>query len=94
MKKYKDILATDFGQISHKKELKFFHDIELIEGAQLINQRPYWIPPTYKEWVREETRQEEEAKIIRLSNNPWTSSIVLVLKKDRSMIVPRKYKDY
>src|SRR3954466_2050131 len=33
MKKYEDILATNFEQISHKKEPKFFHDIELIEEA-------------------------------------------------------------
>jgi hypothetical protein len=94
MKKYEDILATDFSQISHNKEPKFFHDIELIEGAQLINQKPYQIPLAYKEWVREETRQEEEAKIIRPSNSPWASPIVLAPKKDGSMIVPRKCKDY
>ena len=37
MKKYENILTINFGQISHKKELKFFYDIKLIEGAQLIN---------------------------------------------------------
>ena len=49
MKKYEDILTIDFEQISYKKELKFFHDIELIEEAQPINQRLYWILPAYKE---------------------------------------------
>ena len=50
-----------------------------------IRQAPRRVPPAYKEMIEEEVRKMLEAGVIRKSNSPWSSPVVLVEKKDGSI---------
>ena len=94
LKKYEDVLATDFDQIRMPK-LRFRHDVDTGD-ADPIKQRPYRTPPAYQKWVREEITKMEEAGIIRKSSSPWSSPIVIAPKKGSNPgeFAPRLCIDY
>ena len=57
------------------------HEIHVGEASP-IHQKPYRVPYSRRELVKEELDKMLEAKIIRPSISPWASPIVLVPKKD------------
>ncbi|GJX81501.1 RNA-directed DNA polymerase, eukaryota, reverse transcriptase zinc-binding domain protein [Tanacetum coccineum] len=60
------------------------HRIPLVEGAQLVNIRPYRHPPTQKDAIKGMVVELLEARVIKKSNSPFSSPIVMVKKKDNS----------
>jgi hypothetical protein len=87
MKKYEDVLATDFAEIK-TQEPKFWHDIDT--GVERpIRRVPYRIPHAYVEWTREEAKRMHAAGIIERSISPWASASLIVPKKDGDTLVPR-----
>ena len=57
------------------------HEIHVGEASP-IHQKPYRVPYSRRELVKEELDKMLEARIIRPSTSPWASPIVLVPKKD------------
>jgi putative transposase len=63
----------------------FEHTIELEEGAKPIITPPYHHPRRFKDEIEKAIKELLAMRHIIPSNNPFASSIVLVLKKDGTM---------
>jgi hypothetical protein len=63
----------------------FEHTIELEEGAKPMITPPYRHPRRFKDEIEKEIKELLAMGQIRLSNSPFASSVVLVLKKDGTM---------
>nr|GEZ36733.1 retrotransposon-related protein [Tanacetum cinerariifolium] len=61
----------------------FNHKIPLKTDNVSINIRPYRYPPTQKNTIETTIKELLDSRIVRLSNSPFSSLIVLVKKKDR-----------
>ena len=93
MESYSDILAVSFDELRQAK-VKYCHHIDT-QDATPIKQHPYRLPPHYKQWVRDEVKELLKCGIIRPSNSPWSSPIVIVSKKDgKGGFSPRMCVDY
>jgi len=69
------------GNIGHfKGTIK--HRIDLIDEKQIVQQRPYRVPPGLQEEVHNQIHEMLRQKIIRPSDSVFASPIVLVKKKD------------
>ncbi len=53
-----------------------------VEDAIPIRQKPYRIPYSRRKVVEKEIQKMLDAGVVRRSNSPWASPIVLVEKKD------------
>lgn len=60
------------------------HSITLVPGAQPPNVRPYRYPFTQKNEIEKIIKELLEAGVIRPSISPYSSLVVMVLKKDGS----------
>lgn len=58
------------------------HEIEIEKGIKPIFQRPYSIPFSRKKVAKEEVEKMLKSGVVRSSKSPWSSPIVLVVKKD------------
>src|SRR3954447_3323623 len=94
IKQYSDIFATDFEQFKLKPP-KYYHDIDTGD-AKPIAQRHYNIPYAYHQWVREEIDKMELNGIVRKSESPWASPVLVVAKKGtgEGKFAPRLCIDY
>ena len=79
VKEHEDVMATEFEQIK-KSRIQFTHQINT-QGSEPIKNRPYKTPIQYREWMRREIKEMEKTGIIRRSNSPWASPVVVVPKK-------------
>ncbi|CAG8799255.1 12837_t:CDS:1, partial [Racocetra persica] len=50
--------------------------------AAPIKQKPYCIPPDKQEFLQQEIEKMKELGVIRPSTGPWSSSIIIVPKKN------------
>ena len=58
------------------------HRIILKEGTSPINVRPYRYPPLQKDIIEQTIKEMSETRVVKPSQSPYSSSIVLVKKKD------------
>jgi deoxyuridine 5'-triphosphate nucleotidohydrolase len=88
------VLATDFRDI-HNQEPKYYHEVDTGD-TKPIYQKARPIPPAYREWLRAELKEMEEAGIIKQAISPWASPIVLTPKKGSKPgeFAPRLCVDY
>ena len=56
-----------------------------VEGTVPVRQKPYRVPYSKREMVKQELEKMLEAKVIQPSTSPWASPIVLVEKTDGSV---------
>lgn len=61
-----------------------FHPIDT-GTASPLKQRPYRVPPSTATLIEEEVKNMLQNGIIRPSNSPWSSPVILVTKKDGSI---------
>lgn len=80
--KYHAVFANHDGDLGCTKLIS--HEIPLLDNAP-VRQRYRRIPPSEYEEVKAHIDQLLEAKVIRESNSPFASPIVLVRKKDGSL---------
>jgi hypothetical protein len=76
-----------FGQIlpGRPPDRGFEHTIELEEGAKPVITMPYRHPRRFKDEIEKAIKELLAMGHIRPNNSPFTSSVVLVLKKDGTM---------
>ena len=79
MRKNKDIFAKDRDDLGKTGLVK--HTIDTGD-AKPIKQRAYQTSQKEKQVINEEVKRMLKQGIIRKSNSPWTSPVVLVRKKD------------
>lgn len=60
------------------------HAIPLVAGAKPVFIRPYWFPPALKDEIEKQIQEMLHKGIIRPSNSPFSSPMILVKKKDGS----------
>lgn len=60
------------------------HRIPLVEGAKVVNQRPYRMPHHQKEILEKIIKELLKSGVIRHSTSPFSSPVLLVKKKDGS----------
>uniref|UniRef100_A0A0A9BU64 Uncharacterized protein n=1 Tax=Arundo donax TaxID=35708 RepID=A0A0A9BU64_ARUDO len=58
------------------------HVIPLIEGARSVNIQPYMYPPAVKDEIERQIAEMLKSGVIQHSSNPFSSSVLLVKKKD------------
>ncbi|GJU99893.1 reverse transcriptase [Tanacetum coccineum] len=68
------------------------HKIPLLEGSQLVNVRPYRHPPTQKDAIEGMVQELLDTGVIRPSNSPFSSLIVMVKKKDNTWRICMDYR--
>jgi hypothetical protein len=61
---------------------QFDHAIPLINGAKLVNVRPYHYIPAQKDEIEKQIAEMLRQGIIHQSSSPFASHVLLVLKKD------------
>ncbi|GKD70775.1 retrotransposon-related protein [Tanacetum coccineum] len=81
VEEYEDVFAIP-TELPPKRDHD--HKIPLIEGGQLVNIRPYRNPPTQKDAIEGMVAELLQARVIKKSNSPSSSPIVMVKKKDNS----------
>jgi hypothetical protein len=62
------------------------HSIPLVEGPAPVNVRPYRYTPALKTEIERQVQEMLDNGIIQKSNNPFSSSVILVKKKDHTWI--------
>jgi deoxyuridine 5'-triphosphate nucleotidohydrolase len=88
-----DLFAVSFEDIKSAK-VKTRHEINTGDSPP-IKKAPYKLPPHHRQWVAEEIDKMLYSGIIRESNSPWSTPVILVNKKDGAgNIVPRMCVDY
>jgi hypothetical protein len=60
------------------------HSIPLVPGAKPFYIRPYRYPPLLKDEIERQVNEMLDADLIQHSNNPFSSPVLLVKKKDNS----------
>ncbi|GJU26096.1 putative mitochondrial protein [Tanacetum coccineum] len=81
LKEYANVFIMPKALIPHRI---FDHNIPLKEDNISINKRPYRYPPTHKDTIEAMIKELLDSRLIRPSSNPFSSSIVMVKKKDGS----------
>ena len=85
------ILAIKIDELQPTKLLP--HTIQLIENAKPIKQKGYRLSKIQAQALKQEITKLIKNKLIEPSNSPWSSPVVLVLKKNkkwRMCVVYRK----
>jgi hypothetical protein len=82
-----------FGDIppGRPRDRGFEHTIELEEGTGAVITTPYRHPKAYKDEIKKTIKELLAMGHIRPSSSPFTSSVVLVNKKDGTL---RMFIDY
>nr|GEY27492.1 reverse transcriptase [Tanacetum cinerariifolium] len=70
----------------------FDHKIPLKEDNVAINIRTYRYPPNQKDSIKAIVKELLDSRVIRPSNSPFSSSIIIVKKKDGSWIMCIDYR--
>ena len=78
---YKDVFAIPTGL---PPERACDHSIPLIPGARPFSHRTYRLAPELKDEVEKQIQELLDSGVIRRSNNPFCSPILLVKKKDHT----------
>ena len=88
LKEYADIFKEPKALPPHRSH---DHRITLKDGTSPINVRPYKYPSLQKDIIEQTIKEMLEAGVVRPSQSPYSSPIVLVKKQDRTW---RLYVDY
>jgi hypothetical protein len=79
---YVDVFAA---QVSYPPPRSCTHTTPLIPGTRPISIRPYCYAPTLKDEIECQVQEMLQAGLIQPSNSPFSSPILLVKKKDKSL---------
>ena len=63
----------------------FDHSIHLIPGAQPVNVRPHTYSPAQKDEIEKQLQKMLKSGIIKFSDSPYASPVLLVRKNDGSL---------
>lgn len=81
IEKYSEVFVDSEGNIGHfLGPIK--HRIDLIDQNKIVQQRPYRVPLQLREEMHKQIHDLLRQNIIRESNSPFSSPVVLVKKKD------------
>ncbi|GJX10964.1 RNA-directed DNA polymerase, eukaryota, partial [Tanacetum coccineum] len=85
---------SDVFEVPHELPPKRNHDhrIPLIPGTPLVNIRPYRHPPIKKDAIEAIVKELLESGVIKPSQIPFSSSIVMVKKKDNTWRICADYR--
>ena len=76
---FADLFAKDITELG--KTNLVMHKI-FTEDVPPISSRPYMVPLTEQKIINEEIQKMIDNKLIQESSSPWSSPVVLVLKKN------------
>jgi hypothetical protein len=81
LQKYKEVFAD---KVSYPPDRVCSHSIPLIPRARLVFVRPYRYAPALKDDIEHQVHEMLSTGLIQHSNNPFSSPVLLVKKKDNS----------
>ena len=81
LKRYEKVFAEPHGLPPNRKHE---HKIQIREGVNPINVRPYRYAHVQKNEMERMVKEILEVGIIRVSHSPYSSPVILVRKKDGS----------
>ena len=61
---------------------KIYHDVDIIDGSQLVKQDPYRMNPVKQQYLRDEVQYLLDNDFIEPSQSEWSSPCILVPKRD------------
>lgn len=79
LKEFESVFAPPAG---YPPTHQFDHAIPLIPGASPVQVRPYHYPPSVKDKIERQVTDMLNSGIVQPSNGPFSSSVLLVKKKD------------
>ena len=79
LEEFGDLFASNMNELGRTNLVS--HRI-YTEDVPPIRSRPYSIPPSEQDFVKEELQRMIDNGLIRPSDSPWTSPVVLVKKKN------------
>jgi hypothetical protein len=79
------IMLMFAAQVSYPPPRSCTHTTPLIPGTRPISIRPYYYAPTLKDEIECQVQEMLQAGLIQPSNSPFSSPILLVKKKDKSL---------
>lgn len=82
LSRYRDLFAQEPSQLGQTTVVQ--HEIHVEEGPT-IKQRFYPTSRIEHEFIRKEIQRLEQTGLIRSSNSPWASLVVLVKKKNEKL---------
>ncbi|EGT47562.1 hypothetical protein CAEBREN_01908 [Caenorhabditis brenneri] len=83
VRKFQHIFAVDDNELGRTNAVEC--EIELVEGAEPVRQKPRPIPLAIRPEIRKMIQKMLAQGVIRESHSPWASPVVLVKKKDGSV---------
>ena len=89
-------LFREYGQLFALDDLNLGHTLIVKHKIELDDYKPFkdrywWIPPHQYEEVRKHLNEMLEIGVIRKSNGPWASAVVLVTKNHIHFIRSQKW---
>lgn len=83
------VFPKDISDLPSEREVEF--DIDLVPSTSLVSMAPYRVPPSELGDLKKQLEELLEKKFVQPSVSPWGAPVLLVKKKDGSMIL---YVDY
>ena len=80
LQKYPDFFSKGEMDIGMTNVVK--HSIPLQDGAMPVKQKPYRHPPVLEKEIERQVEQLQERGLIKPGSGAWSSSVVMVKKKD------------
>ena len=89
--KFPNVFPEELPRLPPDQEIKF--EIELLPRTAPISKVPYLMAPAELKELKQQLQELLDKKFIHPSYSPWGALVLLVKKKDRSMIMCIDYRE-
>ncbi|KAL5574406.1 hypothetical protein UlMin_024003 [Ulmus minor] len=91
VKNFLEVFPEDLPGLPPDREIEF--EIELLLGTSPISKAPYWMAPAELKELKEQLQELLDKKFIRPSYSPWGAPVLLMKKKDGTLMMCIDYRE-